>query len=339
VGGLAAHRTENDHQRPVFNYLIRRLLWAGVLFLGVTLITYVLFFLLPADPARLAAGKSATEEDVARVAHQLGLDRPVHEQYGLFLKRLVVDHSLGRSYANRREVNEMVGEAVPVTAALVLGGAVLWMLIALPVGILSALRPRSLLDRGAMIFILIGISAPVVWIGLLLQYFVGFRWGLTPNAGYCDVIDPPEGASCGGPADWAYHMILPWCTFAILFAASYARMIRSNVMDTLGEDYVRTARAKGAPESLVVRRHVLRNALLPIVTMLGLDIGVALGGAIFTEAIFNLPGLGRLALNSVLNLDLPTMQGVIVFATLAIIVMNLAVDIIYAYIDPRIRLA
>ena len=223
--------------------------------------------------------------------------------------------------------------------ALVLGGAVLWMLIALPVGILSALRPRSLLDRGAMIFILIGISAPVVWIGLLLQYFVGFKWGLTPNARYCDVIDPPAGASCGGPGDWAYHMILPWLTFAILFAASYARMIRANVMDTLGEDYVRTARAKGAPENVVIRRHVLRNALLPVVTMLGLDIGVALGGAIFTEAIFNLPGLGRLALNSVLNLDLPTMQGVIVFATLTIILLNLVVDLVYAMIDPRIRLA
>ena len=187
----------------MLSYLTRRVLWAGVLFLGVTLITYVLFFLLPADPARLAAGKSATADDVERVAHQLGLDRPVHEQYALFLKRLVVEHSLGRSYANRREVNEMVGEAVPVTAALVLGGAVLWMLIALPIGILSALRPRSLLDRGAMIFILIGISAPVVWIGLLLQYFVGFRWGLTPNAGYCDVINPLEGASCGGAAAWS----------------------------------------------------------------------------------------------------------------------------------------
>jgi len=323
----------------MLNYLIRRLLWACVLFIGVTLITYVLFFLLPADPARLAAGKSATAEDVARVSHQLGLDRPVYEQYGLFLKRLVVDHSLGRSYSNRRSVNEMVGEAIPVTAALVVGGAILWMLIALPIGILSALRPRSLIDRGAMIFILIGISAPVVWIGLLLQYFVGFKWGLTPNAGYCDVIDPPAGASCGGPADWAYHMILPWLTFAILFAASYARMIRANVMDTLGEDYVRTARAKGAPENVVVRRHVLRNALLPVVTMLGLDIGVALGGAIFTEAIFNLPGLGRLALNSVLNLDLPTMQGVVVFATCAIILLNLVVDLIYAWIDPRIRLA
>ena len=239
----------------------------------------------------------------------------------------------------QRSLNEMITEAAPVTIGLVVGGAILWMLIALPIGILSALKPRSLIDRGAMIFILIGISAPVVWIGLLLQYFVGFKWGLTPNAGYCDVIDPPVGASCGGPADWAYHMILPWLTFAILFAASYARMIRANVMDTLGEDYVRTARAKGAPENVVIRRHVLRNALLPVVTMLGLDIGVALGGAIFTEAIFNLPGLGRLALNSVLNLDLPTMQGVIVFATLTIILLNLVVDLIYAWIDPRIRLA
>ncbi len=323
----------------MLSYLVRRLLWAGVLFVGVTLITYALFFVLPADPARLAAGKSATAEDVTRVSHQLGLDRPLHEQYGLFLKRLVVDQSLGRSYTNRRSVNEMVGEAVPVTAALVVGGAILWMMIAVPIGIISALRPRSLIDRGAMIFILIGISAPVVWIGLLLQYFIGFRLGWTPNAGYCDVFNPPEGASCGGPADWTYHLILPWVTFAILFAASYARMIRANVMDTLGEDYVRTARAKGAPENIVIRRHVLRNALLPIVTMLGLDLGVALGGAIFTEAIFNLPGLGRLALNSVLNLDLPTMQGVVVFATLAIILFNVIVDVTYAMIDPRIRLA
>jgi peptide/nickel transport system permease protein len=323
----------------MLHFLIRRVLWAILLFIGVTLVTYVLFFLVPADPARQAAGKSATADDVIRVKHQLGLDRPVYEQYGLFLKRLVIDRSLGRSYANRRSVNEMVAEAAPVTASLVIGGAILWMLVALPIGILSALRPRSLLDRSAMIFVLIGISAPVVWIGLLLQYFIGFRLAWTPNAGYCDVIHPPAGATCGGLWDWFYHMILPWTTFAILFAASYARMIRANVMDTLGEDYVRTARAKGAPESTVIRRHVLRNALLPVVTMLGLDIGVALGGAIFTETIFNLPGLGQIALNSVLNLDLPTVQGVVVVATLAIIVLNLLVDVLYAYIDPRIRLS
>jgi peptide/nickel transport system permease protein len=323
----------------MLQYLIRRLLWAVVLFVCVTLITYVLFFLVPADPARLAAGKSATAEDVARVSHQLGFDRPVYEQYGLFLKRLVLEQSLGRSFQNRRSVNEMVGEAIPATTGLVVGGAILWMLIATPIGIISALRPRSLLDRTTMIFVLMGISLPVVWIGVLLRYFVGYKWGLTPNSGYCDMISPPEGANCGGPWDWFYHMILPWVTFAILFAANYARMIRSNVMDTLSEDYVRTARAKGASEQTVVRRHVLRNALLPIVTMLGLDVGVALGGAIFTEAIFNLPGLGRLALNSVENFDLPTLQGVVVFATLAIIVVNLAVDLLYAVIDPRIRLS
>ena len=323
----------------MFQYFVRRFLWAIFLFVSVTMITYVLFFLVPADPARLIAGKSATAADVARVRHDYKLDRPVYEQYWRFFDQLVIHQSLGRSFANRRSVNEMVGQAAPVTAGLVAGGAILWMLIALPVGILSALRPRSLLDRGAMIFVLVGISAPVVWIGLLLQYFIGFRLAWTPNAGYCDVFNPPAGATCGGPWDWFYHMILPWLTFAILFAASYARMIRANVMDVLGEDYVRTARAKGVPEQQVIRRHVLRNALLPVVTMLGLDIGVALGGAIFTESIFNLPGLGRLAVNSVFNLDLPTIQGVVVFATLAIILFNLIVDVLYAYIDPRIRLA
>ena len=190
-----------------------------------------------------------------------------------------------------------------------------------------------------MVFVLIGISAPVVWIGILLQYFVGFRLGWLPNAGYCDLVSPPEGATCGGPWDWFTHMILPWITFAILFAASYVRMIRSNMLDTLGEDYVRTARAKGAPEPLVIRRHVLRNAMLPIVTMLGLDIGIALGGAVFTETIFGLPGLGKLAINSVENFDLPTLQGVVVVATLAIIFFNLIVDLLYAVIDPRIRLS
>src|SRR5882672_2274202 len=175
----------------MFQYFVRRFLWAIALFIGVSMITYVLFFLVPADPARLIAGKSATAADVARVRHAYKLDRPVYEQYFHFFRQLVVDRSLGRSFANRRSVNAMVGEAAPVTAGLVVGGALLWMLIALPVGILSALRPRSLLDRGAMIFGLVGISAPVVWIGLLLQYFIGFRLAWTPNAGYCNVSNPP----------------------------------------------------------------------------------------------------------------------------------------------------
>jgi peptide/nickel transport system permease protein len=322
----------------MYRYIVRRLLWAVVLFIGVTMITYIIFFVIPSDPAVLAAGRSARPADVVRVRHYLGLDHSVPYQYGLFLKRLVVDQNLGRSFVNRREVNTMVGDAAPVTASLVFGGAILWMLLAIPVGVLSALRPRSLLDRSAMVFVLIGISLPVVFIGLVLQYSFGFKWGLLPNAGYCDVINPPLGASCGGPVDWFDHMILPWTTFAILFTAIYVRMIRANVMDALGEDYVRTARAKGAPEPRVISKHVLRNAMLPVVTMLGMDIAIALGGAIFTEYIFGLPGLGRLAVQSLQNFDLPTIEGVVVFATLCIIVLNLMVDVLYAFIDPRIRL-
>ena len=322
----------------MIRYIIRRLLWAVVLFIAVTMVTYVIFFIIPQDPAVLAAGKSATPADIERVREFLGLNHSVPVQYLLFMKRLVLHQQLGESFVNRRSVNAMVGEAAPVTASLVFGGAILWMMAAVPIGILSALRPRSLMDRAAMIFVLIGISMPVVVLGLLLQYTFGFWWPILPNAGYCTIINTPPGAQCGGLVDWFTHMILPWITFAILFTAIYVRMVRSNTMDTLGEDYVRTARAKGAPEPRVMRKHVLRNALLPVVTMLGMDIGLALGGAIFTETIFGLPGLGRLAVQATFNFDLPTVMGVVVFATLAIIVFNLVVDILYAFIDPRIRL-
>jgi peptide/nickel transport system permease protein len=210
------------------------------------------------------------------------------------------------------------------------------MLIALPVGILSALKPKSLLDRVAMVFVLIGVSAHPVWIGLIFAYVIGFKLGWTPITGYCDFINP--ATDCGGPVQWAYHLILPWMTFAILFAALYVRMIRANVMETSNEDYVRTARAKGAPENRVIRSHILRNALLPVVTMLGMDIGAALGGAIFTENVYSLPGLGQTALDSISTFDLPVTQGIVVFGTLAIIVFNLLVDLLYAVIDPRIRL-
>ena len=234
-------------------------------------------------------------------------------------------------------MNQIVGDAAPVTASLVFGGAIVWMLIALPIGVLSALRPRSIMDRASMTFVLIGISAHPIWIGLIFAYFFGYKWGLTPITGYADFFNPPPGQP-GGPVQWAYHMILPWMTFAILFAALYVRMIRANVLDTMNEDYVRTARAKGAPEQVVLRSHILRNALLPIVTMLGMDIGLALGGAVFTETVYSLPGLGNTAVRALFNYDTPTMQGIIVFATMAIIIFNLIVDLLYAFIDPRIRL-
>jgi peptide/nickel transport system permease protein len=320
----------------VLQYLIRRILWACVLFVAITIVAYVIFFIIPVDPAKLACGQRASDACIRNAQHALGLDKPVYEQYGRFLWKLVAHHDLGKSYTNRQSVNQTVMNAAPVTASLVLGGAVLWMLIALPVGILSALRPRSLLDRTAMVFVLIGISATPIWIGLILSYVVGFKLGWAPITGYCDFFNP--ATSCGGPVQWAWHMALPWITFSILFAALYVRIIRANVMETATEDYVRTARAKGAPESVVIRSHILRNALLPVATLLGMDIGVALGGAVFTETVFALPGLGKTALNAIATFDLPTLQGIVVFATISIIVINLAVDLLYVVIDPRIRL-
>src|SRR5262245_44825734 len=319
-------------------YVIRRLLWAVMLFFAVTIVSYVLFFVIPADPARQFAGKGATAATVAKAKAYLGLDKPIYVQYSNFVKRLVVHQDLGHSWYNRESVNQIVADAAPVTASLVIGGAVFWLLIAVPIGVLTALRRGSLLDRGATSFVLIGISAHPVWIGLIFAWLFGYKWGLTPITGYADVFNPPPGQP-GGPVQWAYHLILPWMTFMILYAALYVRMIRANVIETLNEDYVRTARAKGASEALVLRSHVLRNAMLPIVTMLGMDIGLALGGAIFTETVYSLPGLGRTSVQALANYDVPTVMGVIVFATIIIIIFNLIVDLLYAAIDPRIRLA
>lgn len=336
----------------MFRYLIRRILWAAVLFFVVTLVTYVIFFLVPNDLASKVAGQGSSQAQRARAIHYLGLDRPVYVQYGKFMWRLIKpvpvhvggvpvfvlpQGDLGRSFVRATPVSTLILSAAPVTASLVFGGVIVWLLIALPVGILSALRPRSLLDRASMTFVLIGISAHPVWIGLIFAYVFGFKLGWFPISNYCDFFNP--STDCGGPVQWAYHMFLPWLTYAILFAALYVRMIRANVMEAMNEDYVRTARAKGAPESRVLRSHVLRNALLPVVTMLGMDIGIGLGGAIFTETIYNLPGLGKLALRAIGDTDLPIVMGVVVFATFAIIIFNLLIDLLYAWIDPRIRLS
>jgi peptide/nickel transport system permease protein len=318
------------------------LLWAVVLFIAVTVVTYIIFFIIPADPARAVAGKNPTPEMILRARHYLGIDKPVYIQYQRFHDRHDIHQDHGRSIANRESDNTEDGKAAPVTASLVFGGMIVWLLIAFPVGVYSALRPRSKTDRAAMVGVLIGISAHPVWIGLLLSYFFGYRWQVTPIQGYCEVFSPPPGQSqCAGfPIwQWAYHLILPWITIAVLYAAFYVRMIRSNTMETLNEDYVRTARAKGVRESTVLRSHVLRNAILPVVTMLGMDLALALGGAIFTEYVFGLPGLGKEAVDSIRRFDYPTTVGITVFATVVVITFNLLVDILYAYIDPRIRLS
>jgi peptide/nickel transport system permease protein len=342
----------------MFRYLVRRILWAILLFLIITFVTFVIFFMAPNDPARAqCGGEQARRQCLVLVTEKLGLDKPITTQYAIFINKLlpisawnnegVFQHgvivkqpTLGTQYATGASLDDTIKQAAPVTASLVLGGAVLWMIIGLSVGIFSALRPRSLIDRAAMVFVLVGVSAHPVWIGLIFSYFFGVKWHITPIAGYANFFGAPADTGLpGGPAQWAYHMILPWMTFAILFAALYVRMIRANVMETLGEDYVRTARAKGAPEKRVLFSHVLRNALLPVVTMLGMDIAVGLGGAIFTEGVYQLPGLGRTIIVSLQAEDLATIQAVVVFATIAILVFNLIVDLLYAWVDPRIRLS
>jgi peptide/nickel transport system permease protein len=318
-------------------FLIRRIFWAIFLFFVATIITYLIFWVIPADPAQLAAGRSATPADIARVRHFLHLDEPIWKQYGRFVWQLVRHGDLGRSFVNRQSVDSIIAKDAPVTASLVFGGAILWLTISIPIGILSAIRPRSIMDRITMCLVLVGISAHPVWIGLIFAYVFGYKLGLTPIAGYCNFFPGTVGEQCSGPVQWAYHLILPWCTFMILFAALYVRLIRANVMETLNEDYVRTARAKGATQTRVMLQHVLRNSMLPVVTILGMDLGLALGGAIFTEGIFNLPGLGAEIVQAYNRTDLPMITGIVVFATCAVIVFNLIVDITYGFLDPRIR--
>jgi peptide/nickel transport system permease protein len=247
--------------------------------------------------------------------------------------------SLGYSFRFGTSVRWVVAQDAPVTASLVFGGAFFWLLAAIPTGIISALKPRSILDRTTMVFVLIGVSAPAVWIGLILAYIFGFKLGWTPIADYCNFFPSHTTGVCSGPWRWAYHLILPWMTFMFLFAAVYTRFVRASVMETSSEDFVRTARAKGASPSRVLLQHVLRNSLLPVVTMLGMDISLGLGGAVFTETVFNLHGLGQDLIGSALNDDLPVVVGITVFATLAVIIFNFLVDIVYAFLDPRIRLS
>jgi peptide/nickel transport system permease protein len=315
----------------VLQYILRRLLWAVVLFFAITLVSYILFFVIPTEPQRIGLGRSSQRTDIGEA---IGLHGPVYREYAQFVSH-VAHGSLGKSWFNRREVKELIFAAAPVSLSLVVGGAIMWMLIALPVGILSALRPRSLLDRVGTVLVLIGISAHPVWLGLVFSYFLAHKVRLFPLGGYCDLFNP--ATQCGGPLQWAWHLILPWVTFAVLYAALYTRMIRSSVIETMNEDYVRTAEAKGAPLSRVLRAHVFRNAMLPVVTMLGMDLGYWIGNAVFVESIYGLPGVGRLLVRGLLQRDLPVVMGVVVFVSIVIVVLNLIVDLLYAAIDPRVR--
>lgn len=322
----------------MLRYLIRRTFWAIWLFFAATFITYVIFFLIPSDPGRLHAfGFTTSPVQASKIQSELHLDVPFFQQYWIFVWNIIRHGSLGYSFQNGASVRWILGQDARVTASLVFGGLVFWLLISIPIGILSALRPRSVFDRFAMVFVLFGISAPPIWLGLILAYVFGFKLGWTPIADYCNFF-ASAGGECSGPVHWAYHLILPWATFTFLFAAIYVRMIRAGVLEASTEDFVRTARAKGAPGRRVVVHHILRNSMLPIVTMLGMDIAVALGGALFIERVFNLHGLGVELLDAAHAGDVPIVVGVVVFVTVAVIIANFIVDVAYAWLDPRIRL-
>jgi peptide/nickel transport system permease protein len=321
----------------MWRFLVRRLLWAAFLIVAATLVTYCIFFLIPGDPATAAAGRGANPAAIENVKRLLHLDEPVWEQYGRFLWNLVAHQSLGVSYINRGQVRDPIMAALPVTGSLILGGVLLFLAISIPVGIISAIRPKSLFDRAGMVFVLVGISLQPVWLGLMLSYLFGYRLGWTPIVGYCNAFSGPY-EDCGGAVQWAYHLLLPWIVFAVPFAALYARLIRSQLIEALGEDYVRTARMKGMSERRVVIRHAARNSMLPVITILGMDIGLAFAAAIFIERTFNLPGLGRTLLIATGQFDLPMICGIVVFISVIVVTLNLLVDITYCFLDPRIRL-
>lgn len=316
-------------------YLIKRLLWAGGLFLVLTFVTYILFFVIPSGSNTGAAGRVQSGQEVATLRTVTGIHGSFVSEYGQFLRN-IARGSLGSSFENRRPVIDVIADAAPITASLVIGGAVIFLAISIPLGILSAVRPRSLADRAGTVFVLAGMSAHPAWIGLVLAYFFSHRLHLVPLAGYCDFFRRGGEHECGGPIQWAYHLLLPWLTFAMLFAALYTRMIRATVAETLNEEYVLTARAKGASEWHVLRKHVLRNAFLPIATMLGMDLGVAMANAFFVEQVYGLPGIGRTVLNASTHKDLPVIVGVVIFVTTAIVVFNLIADLLYRKIDPRV---
>jgi peptide/nickel transport system permease protein len=318
----------------VLGFVVARLFWALVLALVITLFTFIIFFVIPTDQRSGTFVNSGPVDPTLQGQFNLR-DKSVPSQYVHFVTSVFEDGDLGRSIRSGRPVTAIIGSALPVTAALVIGGVVFWLLLAIPIGIISALRPRSLIDRSLMVFLLIGVSAHPIWLGLMLSYFLGYKLHVFPITGYCDVFRPD--IICGGPRQWAYHMFLPWMTFAFLFAAIYARMIRASVLETLDEDYVRTARAKGAGTARV-QRHVLRNAMLPVVSMLGMDIGIAFGGAVFIETVFGLPGLGKVLVRGLSGGDLPVIMGVVLVVSFAVAIANLIVDIVYCSLDPRVRI-
>jgi peptide/nickel transport system permease protein len=315
-------------------YIIRRLLWGVALLFIVSALTFVLFDLLPSgDPAQLRAGRTATPQAIAHIRHDLGLDKPIYTQFYDYMKGVVLHFDLGYSFYSHAPVKSLIAERLPATISLALGAIAIWLLVGLSVGIVSAVRRRTLLDRTAMGTALVFISAPEYWLGLLALFLFASDIGklaVFPGAG-------SYVAFSSEPVKWFTALILPWLVLAASFAAVYARLLRGSLIEVLGEDYIRTARAKGLPERRVVLRHGVRSAITPIVTVLGLDVGTLLGGALLIEVVFDIPGVGRLNYDAITHADFPIVQGTVLLAALFIVVANLLVDVSYAFLDPRVR--
>jgi peptide/nickel transport system permease protein len=320
----------------VVRYIIRRLLWVVVLLVVVSFLTFIIFYTLPsADPAQLRAGRQPNPELVEQIRERLGLDDPWYQQYAHYMERLVLHFDLGYSYRDNADVKEQIFDRVPASISVALGAAVLFLLSGIAVGVISAVRQRSVLDRTTMLLALIAISAPVYWLGLVALYLFSADLGKFP-------VDFLKGAGSyqpfsEDPAIWFQSLLLPWIVLAAGFAALYARLLRANMIETMSEDYIRTARAKGLSERRVVFKHGLRSAITPIVTAAGLDIGILLGGTILVETVFNIPGTGRYAYDAIQNSDLPVIQATVLLGAFFIVIANLVVDILYAFLDPRVR--
>jgi len=334
-------------------YIIRRVFAAILLLLIVTAVTFLIFFEIPKlageTPDQLAAqyvGRDPSPDSIAAVKKNLGLDLPLYTQYWHFIRQMVAGahytfgpqkrfcHApcFGYSFKNHLPVWPDITDRVPVTLSLALGAAIIWVTTGVLIGVISALRPGSFFDRFSMIIALAGVSLPIFFTGLLSKaiFVYGPSWlNLWSEISYVPFTE--------NPASWASNLVLPWITLAFLYAALYARLTRAGMLETMGEDYIRTARAKGLRERQVVVRHGLRAALTPIVTIFGLDFGLLLGGAVLTETVFNLPGIGQYAYLAITNNDLPQILGVVIVAAFFVVFCNLLVDIVYAVVDPRVR--
>jgi peptide/nickel transport system permease protein len=317
----------------MLRFTVRRLLSMVFVMFAVSVLTFLIFMVMPGggdDQAALRiAGRNANEAQVATVKREWGLDKPFYTQYADMMSKVFTGDLI--SYTNQVNVREEIIRGLPRTMSLVIGAGIIWFSFGVLFGVLSAVYAGRFTDRALNVLALVGISLPVFWVGLVLLYYLTDRVALFPPGGYTELGEDP--------IDWAYHLLLPWFALSILFIGFYSRVLRSNVLDISNEDYVRTARAKGLSERRILLRHTLRNALIPVVTLWGLDLGTTLGGgAILTESVFGLQGVGQYAAESIGRLDLPPIMGVVLYGAFFIVLLNAIVDILYAYLDPRIRL-